>query len=205
VHDGGGGGVVAVRARDRRSATSPSPLEGEGGSPRSGETDGGQSYKCPLDETYTTLAQTRARELRRNMTDAERRLWSALRAGRLQGLRFRRQQPIGNYIADFYCAKARLVVEIDGSQHSDEETLLHDYHRTKWLESKGYRVIRFTNHDVLKHTPAVVEGIWATISPPVHRTFEVPAGVDSPPSVAPLARQLPPQGGKRWVEGEEGA
>jgi very-short-patch-repair endonuclease len=122
----------------------------------------------------------------------------------LQGLRFRRQQPIGNYIADFYCAKARLVVEIDGSQHSREDTLLHDYHRTKWLRAKGYRVVRFTNYDVLKHTSSVVETIWGTISPPVHREFGKPSSSgERPPSVAPSARQLPPQGGKRWPKGKD--
>lgn len=186
MHDGSGGGVVAV---SKSPQISPSPLEGEGGERRSRETDGGRSY--------TDLSQKRARELRRKMTDAEQRLWSALRAGRLRGLRFRRQQPIGHYIADFFCAKTRLVIEVDGGQHSDEDALWYDYHRTKWLESKGYRVVRFANYDVLKHTSAVVERIWEEISPPVHCMREVGARVDSPPSVAPLARQLPPQGGKR--------
>jgi very-short-patch-repair endonuclease len=121
------------------------------------------------------------------MSDAERKLWSALRNGRLAGLKVRRQQPIGRYIADFFCARARLVVEVDGHQHWDEDQKWHDYHRTKWLESKGYRVVRFTSIETLRHTGAVVDAI---------REAARSSGA-VPPSVAPAARQLPPQGGKR--------
>jgi very-short-patch-repair endonuclease len=92
------------------------------------------------------------------MSDAERRLWSALRNGRLAGLKFRRQQPIGRYIADFFCAHARLVVEVDGHQHWDEDQKWHDYRRTKWLESRD-RVVRFTSYDAQNHTTAVVDAI----------------------------------------------
>jgi very-short-patch-repair endonuclease len=119
------------------------------------------------------------------MTDAERRLWSALRQRRAEGFRFRRQQPIGWYIVDFFCPEARLVVEVDGSQHDDEERAWYDYRRTKWLQSKGYRVVRFTNYDVLRH-PAEVTG---AISDMLREAAPHPARRRA-------ASHLPPQGGK---------
>jgi len=123
------------------------------------------------------------------MTDAERRLWSALRHRRLQGHRFRRQQQIGHYIVDFFCPKTRLIIEVDGSQHADEDNAWYDYHRTKWLESRGYRVVRFTNYDVLKHPIQVVEAVSEVLaaSPPIR-----PVG--SANATPPV--HLPPQGGK---------
>lgn len=86
---------------------------------------------------------TRARELRWNMTDAERKLWAALRRRQILGYRFRRQQPIGPYIADFFCPEAKLIIEVDGSQHGEELQALDDKRRTEWLEKNGYRVLRF--------------------------------------------------------------
>jgi very-short-patch-repair endonuclease len=103
----------------------------------------------------------RARKLRRNMTDAERRLWSGLRDRRLGGLKFRRQQQLGPYYVDFFCHEAALVVEADGGQHHEEVQVWYDYHRTKWLESSGYRVVRFANGDILKRPAQVFEAISA--------------------------------------------
>jgi very-short-patch-repair endonuclease len=100
---------------------------------------------------------TIARRLRKAATDAERILWLGLRARQLDGLRFRRQFPIGGFIADFACVEARLVVELDGGQHL--ERAAHDAIRTTKLELCGYRVIRFRDHDVLLHTDAVLEEI----------------------------------------------
>jgi len=97
-----------------------------------------------------------ARRLRRDATDAERRLWSALRDRRLSGYRFRRQFPIGRFIVDFACTKHRLIVEADGSQHADSES---DRERTAWLEEQGWRVLRFWNNDVLTNTNGVVETV----------------------------------------------
>jgi len=91
------------------------------------------------------------------MTDAERLLWKHLRNTQLHGLKFRRQQPIGNYIVDFICFENKLVVELDGSQHITNVT--NDQLRTMWLENLGYRVIRFWNHDVLKNIAGVLEEI----------------------------------------------
>jgi very-short-patch-repair endonuclease len=99
-----------------------------------------------------------ARQLRANATEAEIRLWSRLRRKQLDGLRFRRQQPMGRYIVDFYCAEAKLIVELDGGQHVDEDPT-----RENWLVSQGYRVIRFWNNDVLANTEGVLETILAAV------------------------------------------
>jgi very-short-patch-repair endonuclease len=96
-----------------------------------------------------------ARRLRRDATDAEWRLWSALRDRRLSGYRFRRQYPIGRFIVDFGCTRY-LIVEADGGQHADSEA---DRARTAWLADQGWRVLRFWNNDVLTNTDGVVETI----------------------------------------------
>ncbi len=101
----------------------------------------------------------RARELRRPQTPAEARLWQRLRRRQLNAHYFRRQHPIGNFIVDFYCAKARLVVEVDGDVHAMQEE--HDATRTEWLEKRGYRVIRFSNDEVFGKLDAVLESILA--------------------------------------------
>ncbi|MGN6500567.1 MAG: endonuclease domain-containing protein, partial [Tsuneonella sp.] len=108
------------------------------------------------------------------MSDAERRLWRELRARGLGG-KWRRQQPIGRYIADFVCQSARLIVEVDGGQHSDSEA---DVRRTAWLESVGYRVLRFWNHDVLEN----VDGVLIRIG-------EALAGAPSPTPTSEQARK----------------
>ncbi len=101
-----------------------------------------------------------AKNLRTTATDAERILWSLLRAKQFAHLRFRRQQPIGPYIADFYCAAAKLIVEIDGDQHGADANMEYDEARTRFLSARGYRVLRFPNGDVLKNLDAVLDGIW---------------------------------------------
>jgi very-short-patch-repair endonuclease len=98
-----------------------------------------------------------ARKLRAHSTDAERRMWYFLRNRRLGGLRFRRQHPCGPYFADFVCAEKRLIVEIDGGQHALRQS--SDDERTRYLESRGYRVLRFWNNEVLTSMPAVAEVI----------------------------------------------
>jgi len=102
-----------------------------------------------------------AKDLRTAMTDAERRLWSKLRRGQL-GARFRRQQPIGPYIADFYCAAARLVVEVDGGQHNGAQRA-HDTRRDRWLRDEGYAVLRFWNTDVLANTDGVLTDVMLAL------------------------------------------
>ncbi|MCW0232473.1 MAG: endonuclease domain-containing protein [Ferrovibrio sp.] len=97
-----------------------------------------------------------ARSLRKTMTDAERRLWSLLRARQLNGCKFRRQHPLGSYVLDFACIERKLAVEVDGGQHFDNE---NDQRRTAWLESQGWRVIRLWNNDALSNAEAVVARI----------------------------------------------
>lgn len=97
----------------------------------------------------------RARILRKNMTDAEQKLWSHLRYKQLGGYRFRRQQPIGDYIVDFICLGKKLIIEIDGGQHNNESA--YENKRTEFLESQGYTILRFWNNDVLKNIDGVVK------------------------------------------------
>jgi very-short-patch-repair endonuclease len=104
----------------------------------------------------------RARELRRNMTEAERRLWRHLRHRQL-GFQFRRQAPVGKFITDFVCFEARLIIEIDGGQHLASD---RDRQRDDWLHKHGFTVLRFWNHQVLGETDAVVEVVRQHLPPP---------------------------------------
>jgi very-short-patch-repair endonuclease len=102
-----------------------------------------------------------ARRLRREMTVAERRLWQALRAHRLMGAWFRRQVPIGPYIADFVCHARKLVVEVDGGQHTGSET---DARRDAWMRAEGYRVLRLWNNESLGNLDGVMDRIGRALS-----------------------------------------
>ena len=103
-----------------------------------------------------------AKRNRKNQTDAERRLWSILRSHRLQGWKFRRQEQLGDYIVDFVCFRARLIIEADGSQHAENDG---DEVRTHWLEGEGFRVIRFWNNDILLNPDGVATAILAALPP----------------------------------------
>ena len=107
----------------------------------------------------STLRQ-RARDLRKNSTDAERHLWYHLRANRL-GFKFKRQVPIGTYVVDFVCLEKRLIIELDGGQHMDNR--LYDKKRTDSLTTLGFKVLRFWNHDVFQQTPSVLEVILTAL------------------------------------------
>ncbi len=100
------------------------------------------------------------KNLRQNMTDAEQLLWKHLRAHRMDGQKFRRQQPVGPYIVDFVHFAQRLIIEADGGQHTGSA---HDDVRDAWLHSQGFRVLRFWNNDILLRTDAVLEAIWAAL------------------------------------------
>ena len=104
----------------------------------------------------------RARSLRKDMTDAERKLWRCLRGGQLDGFRFRRQHPIPPYVVDFCCVEKKLIIELDGSQHGEAT----DAGRTRFLESQGWRVLRFWDNDALAQTEAVVDSIWNCFGQP---------------------------------------
>jgi very-short-patch-repair endonuclease len=96
----------------------------------------------------------RARALRKQMTRAEVHLWRRLQGEQIAGFRFRRQVPIGPYIADFACMAKRLIIEVDGEQHSEQTE--RDLRRTAWLQSRGFRTLRFWNHEVLTNAEGVV-------------------------------------------------
>ena len=104
---------------------------------------------------------TQARALRGALTDAEQRLWYYLRNRRFGGYKFRRQVPMGPYIADFVCMSSRLVVEIDGGQHADRAAA--DARRTRYLEDHGYRVVRFWNNEVTENLDGVLQTLMAEL------------------------------------------
>ena len=118
-------------------------------------------------------ALTNARRLRTDMTDAERRLWYHLRRHGMNGLKFRRQHAFGPYILDFFCPEAMLVVEVDGGQHFKQGVKAYDGRRTRYLQARGLRVLRFTNLEALTETDAVLEVIFRAVS-------TVPEGCPSP-------------------------
>jgi len=107
------------------------------------------------------MANEKARALRGNQTDAEQALWQRLRNKQLDGFRFRRQVPVGHYIADFVCHGERVIVEVDGGQHVEQKQ--YDAARTAFLEAEGYRVRRFWNNDVFGNIEGVLERVRETL------------------------------------------
>ena len=142
---------------------------------RSERGEGGRRYR-------SNSAQTdRARKLRRDRTEAEEALWQRVRAGRLLGYKFRTQVPIGPYHPDFCCPSAKLIVELDGSQHAAPNAMSYDAARTAFLEAQGYRVLRFWNNDVLADMDTVLSAILGALS----RDHPLPAQA-LPESPSPL-------------------
>ena len=115
-----------------------------------------------------------AKKLRSNLTDAERRLWYRLRAHRFDGNKFKRQVPVGPYVVDFACLGRKLVVEVDGGQHAEN---LRDKTRDDYLRTKGFRVLRFWNNDVLTNTQGVLEVILSALE-----QSPSPGALRAPPS-----------------------
>ena len=107
------------------------------------------------------MMRQHARDLRKNSTDAEKHLWYNLRANRL-GFKFKRQMPIGAYIVDFVCHEKRVIIELDGGQHMENQA--YDMKRTAWLTAYGFKVLRFWNHEVLQQLTAVLEAIIQELS-----------------------------------------
>ena len=133
-----------------RPSAFPSPLAGEGAERRGREAGEGLSRR------------TMARSLRAQMTDAERKLWFALKDRRFQGLKFRRQVPVGPYVADFLCFNLRLVVEVDGGQHAES---VRDAERDRWFADNDFRTLRFWNNDVLSNLEGVLTAIAGVATP----------------------------------------
>lgn len=123
-------------------------------------TQGGALTVCSFNSARPNRGnprnRTRAIELRKELTSAERKLWRAIRNDQL-GVSFRRQHAIGNYIPDFVCIKKKLIIELDGSQHLEQEE--YDEERTKYLNSLGYKVIRFWNNDVTNNIDGIILAI----------------------------------------------
>ena len=108
------------------------------------------------------------------MTDAEQKLWHYLRNRQLSGHKFRRQHDIDHYIADFACTEALLIVELDGGQHADQAD--YDERRTRHLQARGYRVLRFWNNDVLTNIESVLAVILSSLASPAPHPSPLPSG-----------------------------
>lgn len=132
------------------------PLQGEG-------KGGGAVTKGGVTRNAPEKIIIHAKHLRRNLTEVEKKLWYHLRAKRFSEYKFRRQHPIECYVVDFICLKAKLIIELDGGQHSKESD--YDNKRTRFLEAKGFHMLRFWNNDVLENREAVLERILETLSP----------------------------------------
>ena len=111
----------------------------------------------------TSIRRAAAKKLRASTTPHERILWRALRELPLDGSHFRRQAPIGPYVVDFFCPAKRLILEIDGGHHNEDATAERDRNRQKWLESEGYRVVRFWNSEITTDLNAVLERIYVEL------------------------------------------
>jgi len=146
--------------------------------PRQGEGQGG-GYLTTLRVSPKPCAETHpmplpnkipikifAKKLRSNPTPAEYFFWSHIRCRQVAGFKFRRQFPLGEYVVDFICLDKKLIVELDGGQHNTDESEHYDARRTKWLNEKGYRVVRFWNNDVMNNMEGVMERLFEVLSPP---------------------------------------
>jgi very-short-patch-repair endonuclease len=115
--------------------------------------------------------------MRREMTDAEKKLWFLLRSRRLGGIKFRRQAPIGPFIADFVCLSGKLIVEADGGQHFASD---RDADRDRWLAEEGYVVVRYANNDILSNPEGVLTDLAARLTTPPHPVSARSASLDHP-------------------------
>jgi very-short-patch-repair endonuclease len=152
--------------------------------------------------------RSNARALSKNSTDAERILWSELRDHRLNGASFRRQVPIANYIADFVCHAAKLVIELDGGQHFSDGQETADAKRSAIIETRGFRVLRFSNHDVMTNRAGVLETIATAVAeraptlalPRKRERGQTDVGASSSPSIQRGEPPLP-LAGEGWGGG----
>jgi len=143
------------------------------------------------------ITQNRARSLRNHTTDTEQYLWRYLRGHQLGGHRFRRQVPIGNYIADFACLEAKLIIELDGGQHQEQAE--YDARRDRQMEAQGFRVLRFWDNQVFQETQAVLEVILRVLGEQASLQSACPHP-NLPPRYAQgkELKPLPPLAGEAW-------
>ena len=152
-----------------------------------------------LQNVRRTVAK--ARKLRRNSTDVERKFWHRIRDKQIDEFRFRRQRPIGKYIVDFVCPDAMLIVELDGGQHAEDAA--YDQRRTAFLESLGYRVLRFWNNEVIENMDGVLERLHGNLlrfrtNPTL--TFPLAGeGTDRAEGEVAAGTPSPAQRGKAWM------
>ena len=194
---------VHAKATLRRHAAVPitPPLRGS----RQAKGDSPQARRWgEIRRLYSSQTLQRAQALRQPQTDAEALLWHYLRNKQLDGYKFRRQQPIGPYIADFACLSEKLLIELDGGQHA--ERTASDARRDRFLQEKGYRVLRFWNHEVFENCFDVLESIYTALHhPPLEGGSKDASlsgrGFPPPPQPAPngLASATPPPGGSDWT------
>ncbi len=195
---------VHAKATLRRHATAQitPPLRGS----RQAKGDSPQASRWgEIRRLYPPQTLQKAQALRHNQTNAEGLLWHYLRHKQLGGYKFRRQQPIGPYIADFACLPEKLLIELDGGQHAERTT--SDQQRDRFLQEKGYRVLRFWNHEVFENCFGVLESIYAALQhhPPLEGGSKGGSlsgrGSPPPPQPAPngLASATPPPGGSDWT------
>jgi very-short-patch-repair endonuclease len=123
---------------------------------------------------YNAHLKDKARQLRKDLTDSEAALWSRLRNKQLLGIQFYRQKPIGEYIVDFFAPRAKLVVEVDGSQHTEGDQALKDRARDGYLVSLGLKVLRFNSRETREEIDAVVGGVYRVAAEQLNR--EIPPG-----------------------------
>ncbi len=146
-----------TRSPSNRPRPNPSPLVGEGFPSRSCASEALRKSPSGKGEGEQSQAVAKARSLRRRMTDAERKLWYLLRNRRFSAAKFRRQVPLGPYVADFLSFERHVVVEVDGGKHAEATS---DRARDDWFRSQGFAVVRFWNNDVLKNP----EGVFTLLS-----------------------------------------
>lgn len=143
---------------------------GYSSSPPVGEDrgEGGQGLshevKIALQEEFNNLMRQRAKDLRKNLTSAEEVLWYYLRAKRFLGTKFKRQVPIGNYIVDFVCFEKKLIIELDGSQHLQDNSIKYDKTRDDFLKSQNFRILRFYNNEIYTNIEGVLEAIYISLA-----------------------------------------
>src|SRR5262245_20580521 len=134
-------------------------------SPQRGEAGRGAKNAWAPTQVPPALLQA-ARDLRQHMTDAEQCLWRCLRGKQLDGFRFRKQHPIAHFVLDFYCPAVRLAIELDGAQHNTSPGRASDDERTRYLNVRGIRVLRFWNHEVVQDLPGVLQRVWDALHLP---------------------------------------
>ncbi len=144
-------------------------------------TEPAMSWNQPPAKSTSLRAKSNAGRLRHTLTEPEKRLWWHLRHRLpISGTHFRRQVPIGSYIADFCCLGTRLVVEVDGGQHSTDQALAYDNRRSIYLESQGFHVMRFTNAEVMQDMNSVLDTIHAALVRTTPTPYPSPQGGGDP-------------------------